>query len=100
MDVNSAKMHVESVDVSPLQDGLQAAVMQQQLGHLHYLTTGVGQPFPQVLLKTKAWFGTLFMGGCQSFGFNDVFLNAAETHPVASKFLFLTAFSRSGTALS
>lgn len=34
--------------------------MQQQVTHLHHLTTGVGQPFPQVLLQTEGGWGTSF----------------------------------------
>lgn len=45
---------------SPLQDGLQAAVVQQQVSRLHDLTAGVRQPLPQVLLETGGggrWWG-------------------------------------------
>ena len=53
---NSAELHVEGLD-SPLQDGLQAGVVQQQVSHLHHLATGVGQPLPQVVLKPGGGFG-------------------------------------------
>lgn len=41
------------VSVSPVQDGLQAGVVQQQVSRLHHLTAAVAQPSPQLLLQTR-----------------------------------------------
>lgn len=45
------ELHV-SLGLSPLQDGLQAGVVQQQVSHLHYLTTRMAQPLPQIFLQS------------------------------------------------